>query len=260
MTPTIRHGRTPFPARGKSALVGVVLVGSMLGLTGCSHIIKAVVNHATHGKLDADEAAVNGLSTKMKAGESATFVVTYVTTGNAPATIKVAASPPKDFAFVDTQSSGTVTNIIQNSTGSYICSKSTGSGSTDKWACTKLTKNTMSTANTMKLLYTGQYWIDFLSVYRYAGVAGVSIKTTSMTVNGYDLSCIVSSGSAGATTSTTKPTSFTVCVTTQGVLGYVNVSNDSTAFEIKSYSTSPPSSLYETPPGATITTIPTSTT
>ena len=51
----------------------------------------------------------------------------------------------------------------------------------------------------------------------------------------------------------------TICSTAQGILGYVNVASDSVSFEIQKYSTSPQSSLFALPPGATITTIPTTT-
>ncbi|MGO9559248.1 MAG: hypothetical protein ACLPYW_09180 [Acidimicrobiales bacterium] len=244
--------------------MGVTVLTCAVGFSGCGRIIKAVINHATHGKFGQDETAVNALDTKMKSGESATFVATYVTTGISPATIKVAATPPKDFAFVLTPSKGAVSDLIQNSSGSYICGNqsSTGSGTSSKWTCTKLSKNTIGTYNAMKALYSAQYWIDFLNVYKYAGVTGVTITSSTKTVNGFSMQCIVSSGSAGATTTTgTEPaTTFTVCVTSQGILGYVNVSSDSTAFELKNYSSSPPSSLYQTPAGATITTLPTVTT
>lgn len=261
MTPTIKQGRAPLPVHRKAALVGVVLLTGALGFSGCGRIVKAVINHATHGKLDQDEAAVSALDTKMKSGESATFVATYDTTGSAPATIKLAATPPKDFAFVIMPSKGAVEDLIQNASGSDICSNgsSTAPGASTKWSCTTLSKSTIGTYNAMKALYSAQYWIQFLNVYKYAGVAGVTIKSTTMSVNGFSLQCIVSSGSAGATTTTgsTPASTFTVCVTSQGILGYVKVSTDSTAFELKSYSGSPPSSLFQTPAGATISTLPT---
>ena len=71
-----------------------------------------------------------------------------------------------------------------------------------------------------------------------------------MTVNGFAMNCVdlVAPGVAGTST---------ICTTAQGILGYVNVASDSVSFEIVKFSTSPPSSLFALPPGATITTTPT---
>jgi hypothetical protein len=44
-----------------------------------------------------------------------------------------------------------------------------------------------------------------------------------------------------------------ICTTSQGILGYVKVASDANSFEIKSYSTSPPASLFRLPRGATVT-------
>jgi hypothetical protein len=38
-------------------------------------------------------------------------------------------------------------------------------------------------------------------------------------------------------------------------LGYVRVASNSTSFELKSYSTSPPASLFALPAGAKVTTV-----
>ena len=73
-----------------------------------------------------------------------------------------------------------------------------------------------------------------------------------MSVNGFSLSCVdfVATGVPGTST---------ICTTTQGLLGYVKVASDSTSFEITSYSGSPDPSLFTLPPGATVTTVTTTT-
>jgi hypothetical protein len=48
--------------------------------------------------------------------------------------------------------------------------------------------------------------------------------------------------------------SSTICSTAQGILGYVKVASNSTSFQITSYSSSPAASLFQLPPGATVTT------
>jgi hypothetical protein len=72
-------------------------------------------------------------------------------------------------------------------------------------------------------------------------------------VNGFAMQCVDFQASG-------VPGTSTICTTAQGILGYVKVAADATSFEIKSYSSSPPSSLFEPPPGATITALPTPTT
>ena len=53
------------------------------------------------------------------------------------------------------------------------------------------------------------------------------------------------------------PGTSTICTTPQNILGYVKVAEGSTTFEITNYSGSPDASLFQLPPGATITTVPT---
>jgi len=81
-------------------------------------------------------------------------------------------------------------------------------------------------------------------------LAGDKVTQSTMTVNGFNLNCVDFNAGGALGTST-------ICSTEQGILGYVKVASDSTSFEIQSYSTSPPASLFELPPGATVTTTPT---
>jgi hypothetical protein len=238
-----------------------VVVASLccLGIsaTGCGRILRSVVNKATHGKLNQDAKAIDALTSKIKAGQTATYVVTYKTTGSAPATIRVAASPPKDFAFTDTASTGQgTTDLIENASGAYSCSQASGRGA--KWSCAKFDQGSASDFAAAEVLYTPKYWVDFLTPLRYAGLAGISITSSTMTVNGFDLQCIVVTGNTGSTTTSTggSASSSTVCVTQQGIIAYAKTSTDSTAFEITGYSTSPPASLFQVPAGATVSTMP----
>jgi hypothetical protein len=68
-----------------------------------------------------------------------------------------------------------------------------------------------------------------------------------MTVNGFPMNCVDLRAPGVAGTST-------ICTTAQGILGYVNVASDDG--EIEKFSTSPSSSLFALPPGATVTTTP----
>jgi len=248
MTPFVRAGATPKPSR-RAILVTVVVVTTVLGLTGCSKVINAI--KAVHNVLH-QGAAISALSNKIKAADNKPYEVSYVTTGSYPVVTEYAESPPHDFAF-STTISGKVLDVVSNSTGEFACSRSSSPGST--WSCLKLGSADIETYKAMYALSSGAYWIDFLKLYSAAAaLQGITIHSTSMSVNGFALSCVVITGNKN------NPTNSKWCVTSQGILGYVSVSAKSADFEIKSYSSSPAASLFQTPVGATITTIPTSTT
>ena len=101
-------------------------------------------------------------------------------------------------------------------------------------------------------LYTPSHWVGFLRDFSLAaGVAGDKVTSSTMSVNGFTMQCVDFNASGVSGTST-------ICTTAQGILGYVNVASESTSFEIKSYSSSPPASLFQLPPGAKLTTAQTS--
>jgi len=229
-----------------------MVVPLVLGLTGCNAVSKAVnaiktVHNMLHGS-----AAINSLTSKISAGDSAAYEVTYVTTGSSPATINYAADPPHDFAFDDTTSTGEI-RLFAGSAGQFECNRQKSGGA---WSCLETNVTGINTTKLMYALYSGSYWIDFLKIYSVAAALhGVTVTSSTMTVNGFKLQCaVVVSGS--------KPnqTRSEVCVTSQGILGYVSVAAKAADFEIKSYSASPSASLFKVPAGATVTTIPTTTT
>jgi hypothetical protein len=231
------------------AVVAVTLTVGALGLNACGVInkVKNVV-HAIHG----NKATIDAFDSKLQSGGATTFEATYVTTGSAPATIVYAVQPPKGVAFDDTPSGGTgdttPEHIVVNSSGEFACSQSSGS-----WSCQKLAAADAATENKIFDFYTPTHWIGFLRDFSLAaGLAGDKVTSSTMTVNGFALNCVDFNAPGVAGTST-------ICSTAQGILGYVKVASDSTSFEIQSYSSSPPSSLFELPPGATVTTVTTGT-
>ena len=212
----IRPGQTHRGNRRRTIAIAVVVVPLAFGLTSCSAVSKAINAVKTVHNMLHGSAAINSLSSKISSGDSSSYDVTYVTTGSAPATIHYAST----------------------------------------WTCLKLQGAEVSTDKLMYALYSGSYWIDFLKIYSVAAALhGVTITSSTMSVNGFSLQCAV-------VVSGTKPNQTTskVCVTSEGILGYVSVSAKSADFEIKSYSASPPASLFALPAGATVTTLPTTTT
>jgi len=260
MTPSTDRALTGLARRHVAGIAAVSLVLGSLGLTGCSVIraAKKLVNTVEQNKTKMD-----AFTNKIKAGEGTTFEATYVTTGSSPATVVYAVEPPKGVLFQLTQSkssnSGNSSNLdlIVNPSGEYACQpkSSSGGGSSSGISCTKLPKASAADYNNIENFYTPAHWVTFLDDFALAaGFAGDKVSSSTKSVNGFDnMSCVdlVAPGVKGTST---------ICTTSQNILGYVSVAQSSTRFEITKYTSSPSPSLFQLPPGATVTTIPQSTT
>jgi hypothetical protein len=244
----------------KPALVALVAVTlGTLGLSGCSAIGKAKTavktGHDIEQTVEANKSTINTFTANMKSSEGATFEATYVTTGGSPATIVYAVQPPKGLAFTETpkhHAKGTVgrVNIVANSSGEYFCTPPSGSAA--KWSCEKASALDAQDENKLFDFYTPSHWVAFLKGFSLAaGFAGDKVTTSSKTLNGFPMSCVDfrAAGVKGVST---------ICTTSQGILGFVKVAADATSFELKSYSSTPSSSLFQLPAGAKVTAIPTS--
>jgi hypothetical protein len=249
-TRTTRSSAGPGVLR-KSALASAAVTVAAFGFSACSTIGR--VTDAVHD-IRGNNATINAFSTTLQSGGATTFEATYVTTGSAPATIVYAVQPPKGVAFDDTPTGGTgdttPVHIVVDSSGEFACSQG-GSGA--QWSCEKLGTADAGTENKIFDFYTPSHWVSFLREFALAaGLAGDRVSSSTMTVNGFTMKCVdlVAPGVAGTST---------ICTTAQGILGYVNVASDAVSFEITKFSTAPPSSLFALPPGATVTTIPTTT-
>jgi hypothetical protein len=247
-------------ARGRrraAGLAAIALVLGGLGLSGCG--VVATVNKVKND-VEGNKTTIDAFTSKMQTGDATPFEATYVTTGSSPATIIYAVKPPKGLAFKDTPSAGSssdgavTADIIVNPTGEYSCSPpAAGSGSKGQWSCQKLPPASAAVQNKIFDFYTPSHWTVFLKDFSLAaGFAGDKVTSSSMTVNGFSMSCVdfVAAGVAGKST---------ICTTAQGILGYVKVASVSTSFEIKSYTASPSASLFELPRGAKITNVQTPT-
>jgi hypothetical protein len=259
MNPSTDRALRAFSPRRAVGAIAIALMLCSLGLTGCGVIskVKAAVHTA-----EGNKATMDAFTNKVKAGEAVPFEATYVTTGSSPATIVYAVQPPKDLNFTDTPSVSATTgsasdnvDIVVNPSGEYLCTPPSASngGSSSTWTCEKLPKSSASEENDIIDFYTPSHWVTFLDDFALAaGFAGDKVTDSSLSVNGFAMSCVdfVAPGVAGKST---------ICTTSQNILGYVKVAGDSTSFEIKSYTPSPSSSLFELPAGATITTLPANT-
>jgi hypothetical protein len=249
-----RPGRAKRPARRRTLAVAAVVGAVALALTGCSAVTKAVnaiktVHNIVHG-----DAAISSLNAKITTADTTAYEVTYETTGAAPVTTVYAAEPPHEFAFTTTVS-GAHLDVFASSAGEYGCNRQSPSASSG-WTCLKLQGSEVDTYKLMYALYSGSYWIEFLKAYSaIAALNNVKVTSSTMSVNGFSLQCAVVVSGKAPNQSTSK-----VCVTSQGILGFVSVASKGADFEIKSYSSSPAASLFQLPAGATVTTIPTTTT
>lgn len=229
----------------RGGLVLAALMATAVLGTGCSVITK--VGQDVHN-VEGNRATVDSFTQNLQSGQSAPFEATYTTTGSAPATVVYAVDPSSSgLAFHETQTGANASNIevIVNSTGEYGCNQSSPGGA---WSCQKLGKADAASENKIFDFYTPAHWVAFLKgVSLVAGLAGDKVTSSTMSLNGFDMNCVdlVAHGVPGTST---------ICSTSQGILGYVKVASDSASFQITDYSSSPSASLFQLPPGATITT------
>jgi hypothetical protein len=249
----LRHRQQPAsgPTNRRVALTGWIIV--MVSLAGVFASSCSVVKAATKvvHDVEGNKAKIDAFTHKVQAGESATFEAVYQTSGTAPATVVYAVDKP-NLLFRDTPSgAGTSSNtfdIIVNPSGEFECTPPSSGSPTP--SCDKLPAGSASSENSILDFYTPSHWVTFLNDFALAaGFAGDTVTSSDMTVNGISMQCV--DLQAPGVPGTSK-----ICTTPQGVLGYVKVATDSTTFEIKSYSTSPPpASLFALPAGAKITTV-----
>jgi hypothetical protein len=244
LSPHTQSTSTSLDSHRMPRIVGIAITLTAFVLSGCG-VVNAVkkVEHDVRG----NKATIDAFNSKLQSGAAVPFEATYVTTGSSPATIVYAVQPPKGLAFQTMPSSGSGgVSIIVNSSGEYTCTPpSSGSGPS---TCQQLDTANSAAENQIFDFYTPSHWITFLRDFSLAaGIAGDKVTSSTMTVNGFTMQCVDFQASG-------VPGTSTICSTAQGILGYVKVASDSTSFEIKSYSASPSPSLFELPPGATVTT------
>jgi len=225
-------------------MAALLAVGALA--TSCSVVSK--VKQDVH-TVESNKSTMDSFTQGLQSTKDTAFEATYTTSGGSRATIVYAVDPSSGgLAFHETQTGSNPSNIqlIVNSSGEYKCSSPSASGG--PWSCQKLGTADAATENKIFDVYTPSHWISFLKgVSLVAGLAGDKVTTSTMSVNGFDMNCVdlVAKG---------QPGTSTICSTSQGILGYVSVASESTTFQITSYSSSPSASLFQLPPGATVTT------
>jgi len=232
-------------AQGSRIGFVVVLVAVCALATGCSALSK--IKQTVH-TVEGNKATIDSFNKDLQSTKDSPFEATYTTTGSSPATVVYAVDPSSGgLAFHETQTGSNASNvqIIVNSSGEYLCNQSGPAGS---WSCQKLSTADAATQNKIFDIYTPSHWVSFLQgVSLVAGLAGDKVTSSTKSLNGFDMNCVdlVAKGVSGTST---------ICTTSQGILGFVSIASDSTSFQITNYSSSPSPSLFQLPPGATVTT------
>ncbi len=230
------------PSRARIAAAASVLAVLGAASAGCSVVQKIdKIKHTVEGNGATIKAFTDGLQNT----EAVPFQVTYVTTGDSPTTVTYAVAPPKNISFAETGtgSDTSATKLISNSSGQYSCSQSAQGA---PWTCQKLGKASALAQKELFAIYTPGHWVTFLHIFAIgAGLAGDKVTTSSKTVNGFAMHCVELFAKKEGTS--------TICTTQQNILGYVKVAAQSTSFEIKSYTATPPAEAFRLPPGATVT-------
>lgn len=236
-------GRRAGAAAGRSGAVALVAAALLLGSAGCSVLNK--INSIRKG-IDANRKVIQTFTQGLKNTKAMPFQVTYVTSGSSPTTVTYSVRPPNEIAFKETSVNGgsSSVDLIANSSGSYSCSQPSAGA---QWACQKLGPASAASQQALFSIYTPSHWITFLDAFSIAaGVAGDKVSTSTMTVNGFSMHCIVFTAKGVKGTST-------ICTTAQNILGYVKVAGQATSFQVKSYTATPPASAFQLPPGASLT-------
>jgi outer membrane murein-binding lipoprotein Lpp len=230
----------------RSRRVTAVLAAALM-LAGCSVASKvSKIRAAVHG----NKAIVDAFTARMSATRGLAYEATYVTTtGGSPANVTYAVKPPDQLGFSYTPaiaaSAGGLgrTDIVANASGAFSCTlvPSPGSG----WVCQKLGSPAAAAKNSLVALYTPSHWVTYLKDFSLAaGFAGDKITKSAMTVHGIRLDCVGFTASGAGTS--------TLCITSQGIIGFAKIVTAAVSFELKSYTLSPPASLFALPKGARV--------
>jgi hypothetical protein len=189
----------------------------------------------------------SAIAQALQSGETASFDAKYSVSGasSGTTTFEYAVEAPNKYAAIYNGSSGG--EVIYNGTNLYYCKTAT------PVTCQELPAADASVYSGAFEFYTGKFWYqDVSALQAYSGVAGFHESTSTMSVAGQSLNCVTWSGG------TSGEASGTVCVTSQGALGYVKAvdAGKTTILTLTSFSTSPPASDFEVPAGATVSTYP----
>jgi hypothetical protein len=251
------HDATPSPAFGArprrlavSGFVSVLLAGAALGACSSSPNTAATTTSGaaspattgggSSGGGSSDTSKIKSLSSAVQAGQHATFKAVYTThtTGAPSQTITIEQMPPKSVF------SSTGGSVINDGTRTYFCSSS---GGTQQCVSESGATGTNPLASITAIFNPTTVLNEFQAAEALAAAhgAGYSLAFSSATYGGIPTKCV-------DFTHTAQTVKY--CVTDSGVLAYA--SSPGGSFELTSFTSSPPSSDFSLPAGATVITVP----
>jgi hypothetical protein len=211
-------------------VVRVAAVGAGLILT----LSIAAPASAAHKKVTSSN--INALTKELNNGKKISFEAVYKSTeGGQNETITIAQAPPKTYF-----SSGGG-SVIGTGTKTYYCSGSAGSTS----CLSAGTANPFANLETLFSPATALAEFGEAKEGLVSRALGIKVSESSATIAGQASTCV---------TVTVHGNGGKYCVTKQGILSYSGAGKN--YFELKSFTKSPSSSLFNLPAGATTETLP----
>jgi len=214
------------------AVLGAMALASVSSLTPAS----AALDKAKSAKLT--PSGINQLEKEINKGKHLTYEATYEAVENGQTTtVTIAQSPPKSLFSA---ASG---EIVDTGSTTYYCSTS---GST---TCVSAGTGSSNPFVGLEDLFSPAAAVSALSAARQGLVAralGDHVSSSTVRIGGQTSVCV---------TVTASGQSGKYCVTKQGLLSYSGNLKTS-YFELTKFTTSPPASLFQTPAGATVETLP----
>ena len=249
-TTTRRAFRPVGVARVATTVAAALSLSLVLG--GCFGTIGKVVNAARAAVSAASN--LKSLESQIQKGENASFEATYKSTGSGQtaSTFILAQEPGGKYAYIAPGAAGSSgSEFFANGKNQYECSQDTSGG---KWSCIETAEAAGGTVDADPFYaFTGAYAYTIMEGLDVAAAfEGYHVTNSSTSLNGIAVKCVGFSGKSNGVTE-----SYKWCVTKDGILGLSQTkssnASDNSSFEITKLNTSPASSLFQPPSGATIT-------
>lgn len=250
-----RHIPTSVPLRSM-VVAGAALIAAAGLVAGCSSSHKSASGapttstssgSASSAPSSGGAGSLGAITSKLQASTNTPFDATYSIIGGTgqATTLELAVSPPGKFVFVTTSANGNKSELISAGQLSDSCTEAGGS-----WTCVPLPQSEFASVEKALQIYKSSYWTGILAGMQSAAKAGgIRVTPSTKSLAGQNVECVTYSGG-------TAGSGGEICVTHDGVLAYVRSAGTGTTFELSSYSSSPPASVFGLPPGATVTKAP----
>ncbi|MHB8439189.1 MAG: hypothetical protein ACYDD4_08515 [Acidimicrobiales bacterium] len=224
------------PAR-TSIVLSMIVAGGLV-LAACSSSPSSSTTSTTAPASGASGSAqLSAVSAALAKQSHAVFEATYsLSEGGNSQTVTIAQDSPKTYfsaSGAEVISTGQANQVLYcSNSGNVVCVPE--SGGVDPIASLV---NIFSANAVIAALHSAQ-------AQAQANAAGVGLSYSTQSFAGQSATCVTVAG----------PTTGKYCVTNSGILAYVSAAG--ATFQLTSYTSSPPASIFSAPAGATIETVP----